>query len=401
MSLSDRALIFAIRAHEGAYRKDDENKPFVIHPLIAGEILKKAGFDEAVVAAGYLHDVVEDTDYTIEDISRLFGGDVASLVMTATVKNSGLSWKEEKKQKIQNCLGLPVRNKAVIAADKIANLEEILAFSLKNGKVDFSNYGGDYNDQKWYYESVLENLEIDCDDPMLNNLLDRLYNNITSVFYTEFDKVYPHEYSGTISVKDSRVNELITLRDLMGDTKPFIIEFTKNNKRTNLLEIANDFFNEDSFKIKSAGSKDIITEENVLTLSERDSLLFAEIELRFLTEISKGEDILIVEDTLFDKLTLFKRLLNKKIITMDEFQLYINYFKNNINYVTINSPEESKKVTFNSIANYIDMLKKYDIKVPNQDNYEKYIYKIFETILPIMQKERMKELKLYLEEKIK
>ena len=42
----------------------------VIHPLIAGEILK-AGFDEAVVAAGYLHDVVEDTDYTIEDISRL------------------------------------------------------------------------------------------------------------------------------------------------------------------------------------------------------------------------------------------------------------------------------------------------------------------------------------------
>ncbi len=401
MSLSDRALIFAIRAHEGAYRKDDENKPFVIHPLIAGEILKKAGFDEAVVAAGYLHDVVEDTDYTIEDISRLFGGDVASLVMTATVKNSGLSWKEEKKQKIQNCLGLPVRNKAVIAADKIANLEEILAFSLKNGKVDFSNYGGDYNDQKWYYESVLENLEIDCDDPMLNNLLDRLYNNITSVFYTEFDKVYPHEYSGTISVKDSRVNELITLRDLMGDTKPFIIEFTKNNKRTNLLEIANDFFNEDSFKIKSAGSKDIITEENVLTLSERDSLLFAEIELRFLTEISKGEDILIVEDTLFDKLTLFKRLLNKKIITMEEFQLYINYFKNNINYVTINSPEESKKVTFNSIANYIDMLKKYDIKVPNQDNYEKYIYKIFETILPIMQKERMKELKLYLEEKIK
>ena len=108
-----------------------------------------------------------------------------------------------------------------------------------------------------------------------------------------------------------------------------------------------------------------------------------------------------MEDTLFDKLTLFKRLLNKKIITMEEFQLYINYFKNNINYVTINSPEESKKVTFNSIANYIDMLKKYNIKVPNQDNYEKYIYKIFETILPIMQKERMKELKLYLEEKIK
>ena len=57
--------------------------------------------------------------------------------MTAMIKNSGLSWKKKKAKDSKYVLSLPVRNKAVIAADKIANLEEILAFSLKNGKFDF------------------------------------------------------------------------------------------------------------------------------------------------------------------------------------------------------------------------------------------------------------------------
>ncbi len=402
MSLSDRALIFAIRAHDGAYRKDEKAKPFVIHPMITGEILKEAGFDDAVIAAGYLHDVVEDTDYTIEDISRLFGGDVASLVITATNINHNLTWKEEKKQKIKNCLGLPVRNKAVIAADKIANLEEILTFSLKNKKVDFSNYGGDFNEQKWYYESVLENLEMDCDDPLLSSLLNRLYEDIIKVFYRDFNRIQPHDYIGKVDTKDAKINELILLKKIMNETKPFIIEFSKNKpKEIDLFDLSTDFFNEESFKIKVANSSDIITNENILNLSERDSLLFAEMELRFLTEISKGLDLLIIEDNLFNKLTLIKRLIHQNIINLEDFKLYLDYFEKNINYVNINSYKENKKVPFNSISNYIDMLKKYNIAVPNQENYENYVYKIFETLLPVMEKERIKELKLYLETKIK
>lgn len=64
----------------------------VIHPINAGEILKEYGFDDNVIAAGYLHDVVEDTKYTKEDIEKLFGSDIASLVMGASEPDKSLSW---------------------------------------------------------------------------------------------------------------------------------------------------------------------------------------------------------------------------------------------------------------------------------------------------------------------
>ena len=65
MQASDRALSFAIRAHAEQVRKSEKDKPMIIHPMIVGDLLKYYGYDDNVVAAGYLHDVVEDTKYTI------------------------------------------------------------------------------------------------------------------------------------------------------------------------------------------------------------------------------------------------------------------------------------------------------------------------------------------------
>lgn len=81
MDIKKKAKDFAICAHKGQVRKSDKEKPMIIHPINVGNILEEYGFDENVVAAGYLHDVVEDTKYTIEDIENFFGKDIASLVM--------------------------------------------------------------------------------------------------------------------------------------------------------------------------------------------------------------------------------------------------------------------------------------------------------------------------------
>ena len=97
MNITDKAKEFAIKAHKGQIRKSEPEKPMVIHPINAGEILKEYGFDDNVIAAGYLHDVVEDTKYTIEDIEKLFGSDIASLVMGASESDKSLSWEERKK----------------------------------------------------------------------------------------------------------------------------------------------------------------------------------------------------------------------------------------------------------------------------------------------------------------
>ena len=73
-----KALDFAKRAHEGQFRKSGE--PYVIHPILVGAITATISSDETMVVTALLHDVVEDTPYTIDDIRERFGEDVAWLV---------------------------------------------------------------------------------------------------------------------------------------------------------------------------------------------------------------------------------------------------------------------------------------------------------------------------------
>ncbi|HHW69587.1 MAG TPA: HD domain-containing protein, partial [Tenericutes bacterium] len=102
MNILEKAKKFAIEAHKGQVRKSEPDKPMIIHPINVANILKEYGFDENVIAAGYLHDVVEDTKYTNDDIKEMFGEDIESLVMGATEPDKSLSWYERKKHTIEN-----------------------------------------------------------------------------------------------------------------------------------------------------------------------------------------------------------------------------------------------------------------------------------------------------------
>ena len=83
MNIKEKAKIFAIKAHKGQIRKSEPDKPMIIHPISVGLLLEEYGYDDEVIAAGFLHDVVEDTKYTLEDIKKEFGDEVANLVMSA------------------------------------------------------------------------------------------------------------------------------------------------------------------------------------------------------------------------------------------------------------------------------------------------------------------------------
>ena len=72
------AFKFAYKLHEGQYRKSGE--PYICHPVAVAGLLHDLGGSAAMIAAGFLHDVVEDTEVTIEDIENLFGGEVKQLV---------------------------------------------------------------------------------------------------------------------------------------------------------------------------------------------------------------------------------------------------------------------------------------------------------------------------------
>ncbi len=76
--IAQKALDLALKAHEGQKRKSGE--PYVIHPILVAAITAYISGDETMVASALLHDVVEDTDYTIEEIGREFGGDIVHIV---------------------------------------------------------------------------------------------------------------------------------------------------------------------------------------------------------------------------------------------------------------------------------------------------------------------------------
>ncbi|MGL6247739.1 MAG: RelA/SpoT family protein [Culicoidibacterales bacterium] len=82
LDLIDRAYRWAVRAHENQYRKSGE--PYIIHPISVAYILTTLIVGPSTIAAGFLHDVVEDTPITLEEISKEFGPQVAKLVSGVT-----------------------------------------------------------------------------------------------------------------------------------------------------------------------------------------------------------------------------------------------------------------------------------------------------------------------------
>ena len=78
-TLVDRAIIFAVKAHSGTERRG-KGFPYIVHPMEAMEIVASITPDQELLAAAALHDTVEDTDVTVEDIRLAFGDRIAEIV---------------------------------------------------------------------------------------------------------------------------------------------------------------------------------------------------------------------------------------------------------------------------------------------------------------------------------
>jgi guanosine-3',5'-bis(diphosphate) 3'-pyrophosphohydrolase len=120
------AIAFAADKHRNQRRKDHEASPYINHPIALANVLaNEAGVeDERVLLAAVLHDTIEDTETTEQELVRLFGKEVADIVMEVT-DDKALPKAERKRLQIEHAAHISRRAKLVKVADKICNLRDI------------------------------------------------------------------------------------------------------------------------------------------------------------------------------------------------------------------------------------------------------------------------------------
>jgi guanosine-3',5'-bis(diphosphate) 3'-pyrophosphohydrolase len=121
-----RALEFAAVKHRDQKRKNEDASPYIVHPIEVAHVLAAIGgvTDAATLAAAVLHDTVEDTETSPEELEREFGSEVRALVAEVTDDKS-LAKEVRKELQIRHAAGLSPRAALIKLADKICNVRDI------------------------------------------------------------------------------------------------------------------------------------------------------------------------------------------------------------------------------------------------------------------------------------
>jgi guanosine-3',5'-bis(diphosphate) 3'-pyrophosphohydrolase len=115
------ALEQARQDHAGQTRNGSGGMPYVEHPMRVAAILDEHGYGEAVLAAALLHDVVEDSDTSLDELREKFGEEVAGLVGAMTDDESIEDYRERKAEHRERLAAAPVETMAIYGADKLTN----------------------------------------------------------------------------------------------------------------------------------------------------------------------------------------------------------------------------------------------------------------------------------------
>lgn len=155
----EEAYLFAAKAHKGMKRKGSEI-PYFVHPMEVAYYAMLLSGRSDVVAAAVLHDVVEDTKYSLSDIVNLFGMQIAELVACESENKredipKNESWRVRKEEFLQHLADSAIEVKMIALADKLSNVKSI----LKDWKVIGDDIWNRFNmkdsrQHEWYYRSV-------------------------------------------------------------------------------------------------------------------------------------------------------------------------------------------------------------------------------------------------------
>lgn len=171
--------------HDGQYRKGEDKPPFIIHPFSVALFLSQHTENENIIIAGLLHDTIEDTDYTAEEMEQDFSAEIKNIVLGVTEMkvNNGqkLEWKERKQEYINKLKKAPIESLMVSAADKQHNLSSMIREMEQKGSLMWEVFVPGPEAQLWFYGEVLDVLKERLDNNIVKEL-EMVYKKAQKVF---------------------------------------------------------------------------------------------------------------------------------------------------------------------------------------------------------------------------
>ena len=178
----DRAIVFAVKAHSGTERRG-KGYPYIVHPLEAVEIVATMTADQELLAAAALHDTVEDTDVTVEQIREEFGDRVADLVASESdTFEEGVSeeesWHARKQAAIDRLSKAGREAKMVALGDKLSNMRASARDYAVQGDALWNLFHAkDPKDHEWHYRGMADALR-DLEDTFAYKEFENLINQV-------------------------------------------------------------------------------------------------------------------------------------------------------------------------------------------------------------------------------
>ena len=177
-----RAIEFATKAHSGQYRKGTKI-PYITHPLNVAKRLIQMECSEPVIVAGILHDTLEDTYVTFDELQETFGKEIADLVNSVSEPNkSDLIWENRKAHTIKHLKTASEQLLIISLADKLDNIRSIREDHERIGDKLWKRFNRPKEKQKWYYEALADIFLMRFNDPKAVSLVNQFRSEVNYVF---------------------------------------------------------------------------------------------------------------------------------------------------------------------------------------------------------------------------
>jgi len=177
------AIEFAVKAHRGQFRKGS-HVPYIVHPIGVSKLLIEAGCDEDVVIAGLLHDTLEDTPVTVQEIKLHFGEKIATIVESISEPDKTDTWEHRKTHTIEFLKTTAhVDSLLVECADKLDNIRAIRQDFARFGDNLWCRFKRGKDKQQWYYRALAEAFSLRAEEsPQLSLLVKSFKQETEEVF---------------------------------------------------------------------------------------------------------------------------------------------------------------------------------------------------------------------------